>query len=280
MRRGRLPTALVSLGVSLALVGCAVSESGTPEASATSGPTERFQAPRSLESYRYTLTLDLDGSLLDQNEAPSGLDVADTTLNIAIEGQWVSPGQEHSTTDVGFGVLETSQETVRIGEQVWTSVAGGAWQERGPLTAPGALVGQEVPLSPDVILGLDPAHLEQLATDLAGRPHTVEEIDGRTAQHWQLDDQWFDEYATYWDGVLGVVPRDRGMEMTIDVWADLETGVGILLRVAGEYPDRDGRLSLEMRLLDLNDPSIVVEPPPEEVSGSPQASRARGASTM
>lgn len=260
MRTVHLLAAAVCIAVLAA--GCAADEIGTPSASPTPGPQERFQTPRSLDSYRYTLDLTVDGEILDQSEAPAGLDMSEQDLTIEIEGMWMNPDAEYSATVFTFGVLEATQETIRIGERVWSRESGGAWREREPLTEPGALVGQNVPLSPNTIFSRDDGEvLERVTADLEARPFTREVVLDRETRHWQLDQDWFDQFAPEWDGVLGGVPRDQGMELAIDIWADVETGVGIQLEVEGRHPDHAGGLHLLMQLFDLNDPTISVAPP-------------------
>lgn len=233
------------------------SEAGTP----TPGPGERLQNVRSLDSYRYTLTLTVDGHLLDWSEAPPGLaDTADE-IRVEIEGEWVSPDRDRSRMRFTFGVLHATQETVRIGERVWSSVGGGAWRERAPLADPSSLLGQDVPLSPDALFGPgDDDVLDRLTRDLDERPHRVVQVDGRPARHWTLDEAWFDDYEQDWEAVLAGVPRED-LRMQIDIWTDLETGVGTSLVFRGWYDDREGELLLDMRLNGLNDPAIAIDPP-------------------
>lgn len=250
--------------LTLALVGCGGGEVAAPteESTPTPGPTERFQSPQTLQSYRYTLHVRADGELLDQTEAPSGLALDGETIRIDTEGYWASPDSEYASVIFSFGVLDARQETIRIGERIWTNSERGAWRERAPLTDPEQLVGQDIPLTPHAIFGNDrPEILERLTRDLEARPHTRETINGRETRHWTLDQEWFDEYAAEFEGVLPGITRDQGLQVQIDIWTDLQTGVGTRLQVTGEFEDRPGILRLEMDLYDLNAPEITVDEP-------------------
>jgi|GEM_PF-1579772 len=263
--RPRVTTALAVLALTFALVGCGVAEvaTPTPSSSTTPGPSERFQSPATLDSYRYTLYVRADGELLDQSEAPAGLNLEGETIRIDTEGYWVAPNSEYASVIFSFGVLSARQETIRIGERIWTNSERGAWRERAPLTDPEQLVGQDIPLTPHAIFGSDdPAMLDRLTRDLEARPHTLETINGRETRHWALDEEWFDAYAQDFEGVLPGISRDQGLLIQIDVWIDLETGVGTQLEVRGSYEGRPGVMHLKMELFDLNDPGITVEEPP------------------
>lgn len=262
--RSRVTATLALLALTLAIVGCGIAEVATPTPSPSDepGPRERFQSPVTLEAYRYTVHVRADGELLDQTEAPAGLDLEGETIRIDTEGYWASPDSEYASVNFSFGVLRAQQETVRIGERTWTNSERGAWRERAPLTDPEQLVGQDIPLTPHAIFGNDrPEILERLTRDLETRPHTSETINGRETRHWTLDDEWFDAYAADFDGVLPAVARDQELRIQIDIWTDLETGVGTRLEVRGSFEDRPGILHLTMDLFDLNDPEITVDEP-------------------
>lgn len=220
MRSGALASLAVSLAVllTLALMGCGVPEVATPTPSSSTnpGPSERFQSPETLESYRYTLHVRADGEVLDQTEAPAGLDLQGETIRIDTEGYWVAPDSEYASVVFSFGVLTARQETIRIGERIWTNSERGAWRERAPLTDPEQLVGQDVPLTPHAIFGNDnPAMLERLTRDLEARAHTLETVNGRETRHWTLDQEWFDAYAEDFEGVLPGISRDQGLLVDI-----------------------------------------------------------------
>lgn len=268
MRTRSLVATLAALaaltGVALTLGGCSASEvtNPTPTSSPNPGPSERFQSLQTLDSYRYVLSVRADGVLLDQSEAPAGLDLKGETVRIDTEGYWVAPENEYASVIFSFGVLSARQETIRIGERIWTNSERGAWRERAPLTDPEQLVGQDVPLTPHAIFGNDrPGMLERLTVDLESRPHTRETVNGRETRRWTLDEEWFDAYAEDFEGVLPGITRDQGLLVQIDIWTDLETGVGTRLIVNGRFEDRPGILELEMDLFDLNDPRIAVEEP-------------------
>jgi len=246
----------------MALVACGAAEVAPTTPTPPPGPTERFQTPRTLDSYRFTVHVRADGDIVDQSEAPAGLGLDGEPIRIDIEGHWASPGREYSVVTFEFGVLAATQETVRVGERVWTSVEGGAWRERAPLTDAENLIGQDVPLTPDALFGRDdPDVLARLTADLEARPHRSEFVDGRETRHWSLDEEWFDAYLDEFPEVLSGIPRDQGLMLDIDIWSDVETGVGTRLEVTGGFPGRPGILHMDLRLFDINDPEITVEPP-------------------
>ena len=52
------------------------------------------------------------------------------------------------------------------------------------------------------------------------------------------------------------------MDLTIDLWADVETGVGSKLEVRGTFPgDAEPSILMKMELFDINSPEIKVEQP-------------------
>ncbi len=240
-----------------------MSASSTPTPTPTPGPTERFQGVQSLRSYRYTLSVSAAGGVLDQREAPPGLDLDRETLTIDIEGYWTQPNNEYQSTDIHLGVLAVRQDSIALDGRLWTSVAGGPWAERESLTGPEAFLGQDLPLSPNSIFGRnDDVMLERLAADLNGRPHDSQILNGRQSHHWVLGQDWFDTFAADFAEVLAGVSRDRGMDLRIELWSDIETRVGTKLEVRGTFPgDAEPSILLQMELFDLNDPEITVQQP-------------------
>ena len=61
--------------------------------------------------------------------------------------------------------------------------------------------------------------------------------------------------------VLAGIPRDQGLTLEIDLWSDVETGVGTRLHVVGSFPGQPRILELDLRMFDINDPEIEVEEP-------------------
>ncbi|MGE3961844.1 MAG: hypothetical protein AB7F65_09205 [Dehalococcoidia bacterium] len=257
---------LALIGVASALVACGT-ESGNTTSTPTPGPEDRFQTPRTLQSYRYVMHLRADGALLDQSEAPAGLDLSDEEIVVDIEGRWVSPGNEYQHAVFSFGPLEVKQDSTSIDGRFWTSVEGGAWREREALTGPEDILGQDIPLSPDAVLGrADESLLDRVTADLEQRPHTFETLNGREARRWTLGNEWFDAYAADFAEFLSAITRDQGLDLTIDIWNDTETGVGVKLRVEAIHPEGHGSMSLDIEMFDLNDPDITVEVPAGAIS--------------
>lgn len=260
----RLSWPVILGALMLAVTACgAVEGGGTPSSTPTPGPSERFQGVESLDSYRYTLAIRAAGSILDQSEAPAGLDLENETLTVDIEGYWTSPGNEYQSANIRFGVLAVRQDSITMDGRLWTSVEGGPWAERESLTGPEEFLGQDIPLSPNSILGNSGDEmLERLTADLNGRPHDAQVLNGRQSIHWSLGQDWFDTFAADFAEILAGVSRDRGMDLTIDLWADVETGVGSKLEVRGTFPgDAEPSILMKMELFDINSPEIKVEQP-------------------
>ncbi|MQC17988.1 MAG: hypothetical protein DWG80_02800 [Chloroflexi bacterium] len=263
MIRARLARLVFMAMVATAFLACSASdEPAVPAETPTPGPSERFQTPRTLDSYRFTMSVRADGQILDQSEAPPGLGLTNEPVVIDIEGHWTSPDREYSSVVFSFGMLRSAQEKVRIGERIWTRVEGGAWREQAPLTDPENLIGQEVPLTPDSLFGRDDADiLARLTTDLAARPHTLEVVNGRRTKHWSLDEEWFDAYVDQFVEVLAGIPRDQGLLLDIELWSDTETGVGTRLQVVGGFPGQPRILEMDLQMFDINEPGITVDAP-------------------
>lgn len=223
-------------------------------------PSERFRAPSSLQSYRWSAELEAPGALLDTSEAPPGLGLRDATLYVHIQGARINPDREWTLANTTFGFLALERETVVVDNRLWSRQENGAWRERATLNSPEDFIGQDVAVSPAVILGNDdPDLLQSVTDDLLARPHDVQQLNGMDTWHWVLDAGWT---TTYFEGIESPLsPSVDPDTVRVEVWTDMESGVAVrIILVAGspEYPDA---LRLEMNLFDLNDPSIEVEVP-------------------
>jgi hypothetical protein len=240
------------------LAGCGEPEpEAAPEIAAA---PDRFQAPSAFSSYRYTLVVEASTDLMDLSELPAGLDVEGLVLRISLEGERVNPDREYVRSQSSFGFLSLERETIVIGDQLWSRQAGGAWRQRGTLTSPEDLLGQDVQLSPAVIFGDDnPELLQRITDDLEARPHTTEFVRGRETRRWTLTQDWLFEYEEEFGLVM---PGLRWPEhVTIDIWADVEHRIGTRLTVTAATATNPQALHLEMELFDFNDPDIRVEVP-------------------
>ncbi|MDA1010598.1 MAG: hypothetical protein DWG80_03595 [Chloroflexi bacterium] len=165
----------------------------------------RFQAPAAFHSYRYTLVIEASTDLMDLAEAPPRLNVQGAVLRIDIDGARVNPDREYSHSRSSFGPLSLEREIILIGDDLWSRQAGGVWRQRGGLTEVEDLVGQDVLLSPAVILGDDdPEMLRRITVDLESRPSTPDVVRGRATRRWQLNREWL---LGYEDEFAGVIPR-------------------------------------------------------------------------
>lgn len=261
--RGRYGAAgllLAFLALALfALAGCR-----EPEIEAllepTAGIPDRFQSPAALDSYRYTLSIEVSTDLMDMNELPLGLNVDGLVLRVDIDGARINPDREYTHSQSSFGFLALERETIVIGGQLWSRQAGGAWRQRVTLTSPEDLIGQDVQLSPAVIFGDDdPDLLRRITDDLESRPYTVEFVRGRETHRWTLTEEWlFDYEAEFGATMPGLAWPDV---VTIDIWADVEFRMGTRLVATAATPTNPQALRLEMDLFDLNDPTIEIEVP-------------------
>ncbi|MEX1022375.1 MAG: hypothetical protein WD058_04420 [Dehalococcoidia bacterium] len=252
-----LVVALVALAVALA--GCGAADAPRM-ATPTPGPEERFQTPATLQSYRYTVSIEANTDLIDTGTAPAGLQLDDAVLYMDIEGRRVSPDREYMSASSEFGYLSLDRETIVVGERLWSRQQNGAWRQRATLQGPEDFIGQDVALSPSVILGTDDADfLERLTAELEARPHTFEDVNERQTRHWSFTDE---EVAIILDPAGNTIP---GMlppaGVRVDVWTDIETGVAVRIIMVAASEDDPEAFRLTMDLFDLNDPSITVDEP-------------------
>lgn len=226
----------------------------------TPSASERFRSPVSLDSYRWSVEVDATTDLVPIDEAPAGLDLTDARLEIRVEGERQNPDREWTLARGSFGYLSSERETIVIGERLWSKQGNGAWRERAPLSEPEDFIGQDVGLSPAVVLGTDdPDLLQRITDDLMARPFDIETVNGRDARHWVLDSTWLDQaFAPEENPVDALVEPDT---VTLHVWTDIETGVATRIVLVAGSTENPQAFRLEMRLFDLNDPEIAIEVP-------------------
>ncbi len=264
----RMAAPLLGMLAVLAIAGALGCTIGADSASPTPDlppPSERFRSPGSLESYRWSMDIEAAASLLQTGDAPAGLGLEDAVLAMRIEGARVNPDHEWTLARTTFGYLSLERETVVIEGRLWSRQENGAWRERATLSAPEDFIGQDVGLSPAVLLGNDdPALLQRVTDDLMARPFTVERLGGMDTWHWVLDREWLD--ATYGDQENPIPGLAGPEEVSVEVWTDQATGVAVrVILLAGSREQPDG-FRLEMNLFDLNDPSVEVEEPVGAIS--------------
>jgi hypothetical protein len=244
----------------LALGGCWGGDDA-PESTPTPGPSERFQTPNSLNSYRWSVDITASADLLPTDEASGDLGFEDAVLTLRIDGARLNPDREWTRAVSAFGYLSLERETIVIGERLWSRQASGAWRERAALNSPEDLIGQDVALSPAVLMGEDnPEYLEQITADLEAQPHTFETVNGRETRHWHLTTGFLAE-AFQAMGERIPLNLDPAL-LSVDVWTDIETGVAIRIALTGASERDPQALRFEINLFDLNDPNIIVEEPP------------------
>lgn len=249
----------VPLVAGLLATGCAANEvprTSTP----TPGPSERFQTPASLRSYRWTLDVSASSELLATEEAASDLGLDGAVLVIHIEGARLNPDREWTNAVSTFGYLSIERETIVIGERLWSRQKTGAWRERATLNSPEDLIGQDVALSPAVILGIeDDQYLDQITRDLNNEPFDVQVVNGRETRHWKLGREFI---AGAFDALAGNFPVDLAPEtVALEVWADVETAVATRITLTSRTATNPEAFKMTMNLFDLNDPGILIEEP-------------------
>lgn len=253
----------MALVVAAGAIGLAACAATAPEPSPTPA-VDRFHTPASLRSYRYTVELKATTELLDTSEAPAGLNLDGSVLEMRIEGARVNPDREQARAMTTFGYLSLDRETIVIGDGQWSRQENGAWRRRPPLTSAEDFLAQSVALTPSVILGTDdPEYLTRLKRNLDALPHTFEEVNGRQTRHWTFDDEGVRTYLMPIESTIpGLVEPST---VQVDVWTDTETGVAVrLILMAGTAEEPDA-FALKLNLLDVNDPEIVVEPPADAI---------------
>lgn len=211
--------------------------------------------------YRYRVTLRANADLIDTSQAPPGLDLEAFRIDLTMEGERVNPDRERTVARTDLGYFQTERETVIIDGQVWTREGNGNWREQLPIATPEDFLGQDVALSPSVILaGGSEENLRRVISVLENTPSSVEMVNGRQARHYMLDaaavNRMFREEESTIPGMLP--PHD----MMLHLWGDVETGLAIRVLLVAASKDNPEAFVLEMDLFDLNDPTIEVTPPP------------------
>ena len=251
----------VTLAVAVLATGCSGgADPGTPTRAATPGPSERFQTPTSLHSYRWTLDIEAAAELLATADAASELGLGDATLMIHIDGARLNPDREWAHAVSTFGYLSIERETIVIGERLWSRQKTGAWRERATLTSPEDLIGQDVALSPAVILGTeDDAYLAQITRDLNAQPFDVQMVNGRETHHWVLRTAFI---AGAFDALSANFPVELAPEdVQVEVWTDVQTAVATRIVLTSRSQTNPEAFKLTMNLYDLDDPDILIEEP-------------------
>lgn len=211
--------------------------------------------------YRYRVRLHANADLIDTSRAPAGLDLDEFRIDLVMEGERVNPDRERTVATTDLGYFQTVRETVIIQGKVWTREGNGIWREQLPIATPEDFLGQDVALSPSVILGGgSEEQLRRVVSVLNGTPSTVETVNGRQARHYMLDaaavNRMFLPEESTIPGML--TPHD----MMLHLWGDVETGLAIRVLLVAASERNPEAFVLEMDLFDLNDPTIEVTPPP------------------
>lgn len=261
--RGAL--ALTSVAA-IALAGCgSANVDSTPTAAIPAGTADRFNTPATLQSYRYVVDIAATTDLVDMSQAPPGLDLEDAELHILIEGERLNPDREYTHAVTTFGYLSVERETIVIGTRLWSRQANNAWRERATVNGPEDFIGQDVALSPSVILGTDdPEYLQELTDRMATQPFVAEAVNGRQTHHWTLTQREIKWIQGDFNTVPGLLTPEA---VTVDVWVDTETGVAVRVLVTAASTEDPNAFRLTMDLYDLNDDSIQIVEPAMAIGG-------------
>lgn len=259
MRPSRLILGLLGI-LALSLVAACSSYQASP-ATEDAG-TDLVRTPGSLSSYRYRVDLRTNADLIDTSSAPAWLDVRNFRLHIAIEGQRVNPDRERTTAVVDLGYFSLERESVAIGQRYWVRQETGPWKEELPLTEPQDFIGQDLALSPAIILEpVDPAVTANVARALAGEPFTIEQVNGFETRHWVLENDDLDRlFPSENDNPLPGISAPS--KKRAEIWVDTETRVTVRAIVQASSPTTEDAFFLQIDLFDLNASSLQIEAPP------------------
>jgi hypothetical protein len=221
---------------------------------------ESFAVPSSLGAYRYRVELRTNADLLDTTGAPAWIDLDTFELHIVIEGTRVNPDRERTLATVDLGYFRLERESVMVAGRYWQRQDTGPWTESAPLAEPEDFLGQDLALSPAIILAPDPEVAARVAAALEGMPSVLDHVNGYDARHWVLETAEVDRLfpAPEENPLPGI--REPSAKR-VELWVDIASGVVIRLVVTAASPKNAEAFRLQVDLFDLDDPSIGVEPP-------------------
>lgn len=212
---------------------------GTTEAVEAPAPTDAFAE---LESYRYALTISLEGADL----ADEGLGSASFDLT----GSFVAPDRSQARIEGDLGGLALEEETITIGDRSWVR-SGDVWEE-------GEASFDTADLAPNAFFaGFDPEELKIITP-------TEETANGVDSLRYSVDEADIEQLqalANVFGGSDSL--EDLPEEFSFDLWLAKDGGwpVRVVMTARGAAEGAAVAVELSMDITDVNDPDIEIEPP-------------------
>ncbi|MCJ7510126.1 MAG: hypothetical protein MUP14_04460 [Dehalococcoidia bacterium] len=239
-----------------ATVAATATAKRTPTATAKRTPTptgEAFGSLSGLDSYRYTMTMDLKGLGSALTESFGGLTGEESgtmpeTIHMEIVGAFVAPDKAEANMSIG-GLTDEISMTV-IGDQQWMK-----WGDMvmGPDTFEGDLSDMSLA---EAMWG----SFEEGASGLTCSSEKKETVNGGPSVHCGIDEASFEELASLFGETETTGDID---ELSLDLWLAEDGGWPVRLQahVAGtDESGQDMEAELEMDITDVNE-EIGIEPP-------------------
>jgi hypothetical protein len=213
------------------------------------------------DSYRYSVELKLDAPAFEDTLSP----LPDDPLNafaealtalfsdMRLQGAFAAPDRSQVVLDFEGEELEWRS----IGDQTWVRF-GDEWEEQEPSSSDELLTPEVV--CEDIVL--------DIASSLSDAAVEDATINGIDTYHYSIDSASLQELPPLLRGSdSGKVPDD----LSFDVWLAKEGRWPVQLSYVASDTDDSGQtvqISLDMQVRDINDPGIVIEPPPPADSGA------------
>lgn len=244
-----------AVALPVALIGAAIVAACGGGAPVTDSDSIDCGALQNLESYRYSLELKLDAPAFEDTSGPddplSAFAEALTSLfsDMRIQGAFAAPDRSQVVLDFEGEELEWRS----IGDQTWVRF-GDQWEEQEPSSGDELLTPQVV--CEDIVL--------DIASSLSGAAVEDATINGIDAYHYSVDSEDLGNLPP----LLAVANSgDLPDDLSFDVWLAKEGLWPVQLSFIASDTDDSGQtvaLSLDMQVRDINDPGILIEPPPTE----------------
>ena len=241
----------------LALAGAAIVAACGSGAPATDRDSIDCGAFQDFDSYRYSLELKLDAPAFEDTLSPLSDDPVNafaealTALfsDMRLQGAFVAPDRSQVVLDFEGEELEWRS----IGDQTWVRF-GDEWEEQEQSS------GDEL-LTPEVVCEDIVLDIASSLSDAAVEDATINGID---THHYTIDSESLEGLPPL---LRGSDSEDLPDDLSFDVWLAKEGGWPVQLSYVASDTDDSGQtvqISLDMQVRDINDPGIVIEPPPAD----------------
>ncbi|MFQ5471726.1 MAG: hypothetical protein ACE5FA_02410 [Dehalococcoidia bacterium] len=214
-------------------------------------------ALQDFESYRYSLELKLDAPAFEETSSPlpddplSAFAEALSSLfsDMRLQGAFSAPDRSQVLLDFEGEELEWRS----IGDRTWVRF-GDKWEEQEP-SASNELLTPEI-VCEDIVL--------DIASSLADAAVEDATINGIDAYHYSVDSEDLENIPPL---LASAGSGDLPDDLNFDVWLAKEGLWPVQLSFSASDTDESGQtveLSLDMQVRDINDPGILIEPPPAD----------------